>query len=298
MELKKPLTLEQQVDKLISHNMTVKDRAFAKKILSQINYYRFTGYALQFRDPDNRDDYLAGTNFETVLKIHEFDTALRCALKPHLDFVELYARSKIAYGFSSIKCKAAPYDQHYDPKNFYRKDSHADIINNLDVEKEHSKDSLFVQHHAEKYKGKMPLWVIVELISFTTLSKIYNCMYISEQEAIASSMDTNADTLKNHLHCLANLRNKVAHAGRLYNAHYNPPAVLGRPFLQKNKEVRQNTFFAYILVLLRRLPERQKKEVLVSEVSSLVDHYRDCLDLSLLGFTNDYKDILPKEQSR
>ena len=49
MDLKKPLTFDEQLDKLIAHGMIVTDREKAKGILKRVNYYRFTGYALQFR---------------------------------------------------------------------------------------------------------------------------------------------------------------------------------------------------------------------------------------------------------
>ena len=44
MDLKKPLTFDEQLDKLIAHGMIVADREKAKDILKRVNYYRFTGY--------------------------------------------------------------------------------------------------------------------------------------------------------------------------------------------------------------------------------------------------------------
>ena len=53
MELKKPLTFEEQIEKLKSHGMIIEDEERVKKVLSEINYYRFTGYVLQYRkSPD------------------------------------------------------------------------------------------------------------------------------------------------------------------------------------------------------------------------------------------------------
>ena len=42
MDLKKPLTFDEQLDKLIAHGMIVADREKAKDILKRVNYYRFT----------------------------------------------------------------------------------------------------------------------------------------------------------------------------------------------------------------------------------------------------------------
>ena len=289
MELKRPQTVDEQIDRLIYHKMQVDDTSFAIQILSEINYYRFSGYALQFRDEQNQDDYIPGTKFEDVWQLLKFDAELRYMLKQYLDIVELYARTQIAHIFSLLKCQKPPYDQHYNSSNFYNKDIHNNIIiSSLDREKVNSKDSLFVIHHDAKYEGKMPLWVIVELLSFANLSKLYSAMYFDEQDEIANAMGTSKETLKNHLHCLSNLRNKVAHSGRLYNVKYNPPVMLGRKFLHRNPDIIGNTLFAYLIALLRRIPNEAEKVGFIGRIAETVSKKADCVQLDLLGFPNDY----------
>lgn len=41
------------------------------------------------------------------------------------------------------------------------------------------------------------------------------------------------DTLENHLHCLSVLRNKCAHAARMYNMNFNPPAKFTTFFFEE-----------------------------------------------------------------
>lgn len=65
MDLKKPLTFDEQLDKLIAHGMIVADREKAKDILKRVNYYRFTGYALQFRQEPSGSDYIEKTTFSS-----------------------------------------------------------------------------------------------------------------------------------------------------------------------------------------------------------------------------------------
>ena len=71
MDLKKPLTFDEQLDKLIAHGMIVADREKAKDILKRVNYYRFTGYALQFRQEPSGSNYIEGTTFETVYHLYK-----------------------------------------------------------------------------------------------------------------------------------------------------------------------------------------------------------------------------------
>ena len=81
------------------------------------------------------------------------------------------------------KCTEAPYDQHYDENNFYNKKGFKEVMENFSREKNYYKDSLIVKHHKIKYSSKMPLWVIVELMSFSNMSKLYSSMYYSEKRS-------------------------------------------------------------------------------------------------------------------
>lgn len=40
MDLKKPLTYDEQIIKLENHGLIITDKIFAKKVLSTLNYYR------------------------------------------------------------------------------------------------------------------------------------------------------------------------------------------------------------------------------------------------------------------
>ena len=69
----KPLTFDEQLDKLSIRGMIITDREKAKDILKKLNYYRFTGYALQFRQKPSGSDYIKGTTFETVYHLYKVD---------------------------------------------------------------------------------------------------------------------------------------------------------------------------------------------------------------------------------
>ena len=49
MDLKKPLTFDEQVDKLEAHGIVISDREKAKNILKRVNYYRFIIQKRSFR---------------------------------------------------------------------------------------------------------------------------------------------------------------------------------------------------------------------------------------------------------
>lgn len=272
--------------------MIISNDTEAVQILKKINYYRFTGYALQFREDPKRSNYIAGTTFDSIHHIYLVDERLRDLFRMYLEKVEIYYRTQISYGFSIAKCIAPPYDQHYDKNNFYNQTGYQEVLDNFRRESNYYKDSLIVKHHKMKYANKMPLWVMVEMMSFSNLSKLYSSMYISEKDAIAKMIGIGRNTLENHLHCLAVLRNKCAHAARLYNTEFNPPAKFTKSFLRAHPEVQNNSLFAYTLVLLKRLPDRKSKRDLIDAVQTVVEEYKDDIEMKQIGFLDNYMDIL------
>lgn len=292
MELKRPLSFDEQIARLIEHGMYIRDKAAAKEVLARINYYRLTGYALQYRKTPSDSDYKEGTSFDTIYQIMRFDEAMRDVLRIFIEKAEIYYRTQIAYGFSSVKCVNPPHDQHYMESNFYNKQGYREVMGSFAKEKQYYKDSLIVKHHKRRYGNKMPLWVIVELMTFSNISKLYGSMYESEQNTIAELVGTTRKELRNHLHCLAVLRNKCAHAARLYNTDFNPPVKLSQNFLRKNPNVKNNSLFAYILVLLKRLPDVKSKDVFLTRIEGIIEEYKDSIDLSCVGFPENYAGIL------
>ncbi len=292
MELKAPLSFDQQLDRLKFHGMTIENECEAKKILSQINYYRFTGYALQYRKQADNSDYIKSVTFNRIYQIYKFDEDLRHILRKYIEIIEVYYKTQIAYEFSMKKCTIPPHDQHYDEKYFYNKRGYNDVMNSFKKEENYYKDSLIVQHHKLKYNSKMPLWVIVELMSFSNVSKLYNSMYVSDKRMIANKMGIGEETLENHLHCLSVLRNKCAHAARLYNTTFNPPAKFSSSFLRKHPELKNDTLFAYIYVLSKRLPESSMRDLFLIDLYAVLEKYDEFIGPSEMGFPKEYKKIL------
>lgn len=293
MDLKEPLSFPDQVKRLQEHNLIIKDPKSAEKFLQNNNYYRFTGYALQYRIQPGNSDLKDGVSFEQVAAIYRFDEEMRNLLRKWIELLEVYFRTQIAYVFSMRKCLLPPHDQHYDTqKNYYLKADAKNVFDDFERQKKYYYDTLVYQHHQKKYNDKYPLWVIVEMLSFSDLSKLYGCMYSSDQEAIAQACGVRAVTLKNHLHCLSVLRNKCAHAARLYNISFRPSVQLPPSIRRKNAAIQGNTFFAYLLVLTRRLPSDEQKKEFIQEICDLVRKYTSLVDLSLIGFPIDYRAVL------
>ena len=289
--LKPPATYKEQIEKLKKHGMEIADEDSALNFISSNNYYRFTGYAVPFRSNPDKSEYVKGTSFEVTREIYEFDEELRLLLLKYICIAEVFYRTIISYGFSHRKCAKAPHDQHYDRNNYYRKDKFDEVIESIRSEKNHYKDSLIVKHHDSAYNGKMPLWVIVELLSLSSLSKYYNTMYDSDKNYIAAMVSTGREKLTNRLHCLSVLRNKCAHWARLYGTVFNPSVSMGSAFFRRYPTVKNNSLFAYILNLGISLPNREERLLLLSDLIGLLTKYQNDIELDIMGFPTNWEEV-------
>ena len=278
----------------MQHGMCIDSIDEDIEFLKRVNYYRFTGYALENRKSEHSSAYKGNISFKQVCQRYQFDVEMRHILRKAIECVEIYYRTQISYVFSMRKCMVFPHDQHYDRNNYYKKDEFDKLMENIERETRYYRDSLVIKHHKLKYDNRMPLWVLVETMTFSSLSKFYKCMYLSDQKAIAEKVGTSAAILGNNLHCLANLRNKCAHAGRLYGKTFNPPASLGRNFLQKHPEIKNDTLFGYLVMLIKRLPNKTKQQALIYDVLAVMDSYGKDITLSEVGFPESYGAILDK----
>ena len=293
MDLKKPLTVDEQIERLKQHNYIVDDEEATKEFLKRNNYYRVTGYALQYRLSENDSVLKEGIPFSRIMRLMAFDNEMRSMLRSYIETVELYYRSLIAYHFSLSRCTCPPYDQHYDESNYKRVKEFRELKQSFIKDRKYYKDTLVMKHHKKQYNDKLPLWAIVELLSFSDLSKFYACMEDKDGEVIAKSVGVaSCAVLTNHLHCLTVLRNRCAHAARLYNDCFDLPARFSTAFLKKNPGVKNNSLFAYIRVLKMSLPSSDLRKKLVIDLASLLGKYSDVIELALIGFPSEWMSIL------
>lgn len=292
MDLKKPYSIDEQIQKLQEHGVIVKDVDFARNVLQRISYYRLTGYILQFRVNFNESELNSGIKFEDIYSIYQFDEEVRSLLRLYIEKAEFYYKNLIGNAFAETKCVVPPYDQHYDLKNYYDKDGISKTLQNFSKEKMYYRDSAIVKHHLKKYNDKMPLWVMMELMTCSSVSMFYHAMYISDKEKIADKIGVSSSTLENHLHALSVLRNKCSHGVRLYNTVFNPPIRFTKSYLRAHPEVVNNTLFAYVFMLVKRLPTDEDRKQFRDKLNRIIKKYEDIVDLKLIGFPCDYRKML------
>ena len=271
--LKQPRTVAEQRSKLLAHGITFD--GYSKKEVDQIllrtNYYRLTGYALQFRIDQSHGKCEAQTRLRDIIAIYDFDSALRNFILRYTEPVEIKLRTVIAYEYSNAHCLHKPHDQHLDAGNYYRKADAQRIIDAFSQEEHYLEEPLFIQHHLKKYGGKAPLWVMVETMPFSRLSKYYNCMYDGNRTRIAKHFRTSPDNLHNALQCIVRLRNESAHGNRIYNTRYMKKARL--VFTALKETIEADSVFAYLTVLYMYQTKTCLKQQFMSDLQSILDRF-------------------------
>ena len=303
-KLKPPTTYEQQLSLLESRGMIIPDREKALSALQSENYYRLSGYTFHMKKSLSAEQFTEGSSFETVLNLYNYDKALRNILFKYIDSIEIRLRTKISYHFSH-SCTSYG---HYNPINFISYEACDDFSVSLDKAIEKNKDAAFVRQHINKYSNlqvdppvyNMPLWVAVEIISFSTLSKFYRTIGIySVKKDIADSLEISVARLDNWLHAIACLRNLCAHHGRIYNQTLHPAISYSQIFYESIKPLKLQTdhIFGYVPALLALLPDLKQRHQFIHDIKELNNSYFSIIDKSLLGYPDDWAQFFSKWES-
>jgi abortive infection bacteriophage resistance protein len=214
---KPPLTVEQQVALFQSRGMTVSDEAVAKSILQRISYYRLSAYALPWRQ-QGTDAYGTGLTFEGMLELYEFDRVLRNLIWEAVEPIEVMIRTKVTYHLATTYGTFA----HLDPKKFIpTRPKHWDHkLWSVEIEEEATRShEVFIAHYRKKYAGfpQLPLWMATEIMSFGSLSKLFDAMFTRDQRVVARGLGLHESYLPSWLHTISVIRNTCAHHGRLWD---------------------------------------------------------------------------------
>ena len=290
VSLKEFKTFDEQLDILRNRNLVIDNPDFAKAVLMRVNYYRFTAYLFQFKI--DQDNYMPGTKFDKIYNIYEFDRKLRNITITLLEHIEIAFRTYIAYTHSK---KYGP-DGYLNPSNFLNrtswsgKDFHTEFCEILDCSKKSNKHRAFVQHHISSYSGKMPLWVATEILTFANISKLYSNLLPSEKGYIKQHFVTvNVDFVENWLECLTGVRNACAHSHRIYNEDFMLSKILKR---YKGNNLNSRKFFNYVIAMRYLTNSDFEWDAFYIRLDDLIREYRQSIDLALLGFPENWNEIL------
>lgn len=258
-------TIEEQIEILRSRGLIIKDNKFAYDTLLHINYYRLSAYSLTHRNNDTFDD---NATFENIVQLYKFDESLRAILLKYCSIVELSFRTYISY-IHSQKYGALGYLNH---ENFLNQWNHVDFLAKCRQELKYFSNEPFISHHNKDLNSVFPFWVIIETISFSTLSKLFKNLKNEDKTIISKEYfgTSSREYIESWLKGCVDLRNICAHSGRLYNKKFTSNMI---QLSNKVKQiiVRDDEAFAYIYGLFMLLPNNLEKKSMVEDIRQLFE---------------------------
>ena len=197
----------------------------AKTHLSHISYYRLKGYWWDMQADKKNHTFMPDTYFEDVLAIYYFDKELRLILFDAIESIEIALRTKMIYHLSQ-SYGGLFYNQ---SELFKREDLHLQSVKKLKEEFHHSQETFAkefrAKHEKKEEHGVLKLtqepdaWVIFEVATFVTLSKMYKNLadQLPEAAEIAKDFGLNSHKeLSSWLESISYLRNVIANHSRIF----------------------------------------------------------------------------------
>lgn len=172
--IKPPLSVDEQIQLLSSRGLIIEDVAKAHHYLSSISYYRLSGYAFIYEGHENgkrNHQFKAGTTFENIIELYNFDRLLRLLVMDALERIEVAVRTQICLTLAVTYQDSHWYMRQELYKNKFNFEAFLDACS-----KNFSKSSeTFVSHYKNNYSDPQlpPCWMLIELLPLGTWSTLY-----------------------------------------------------------------------------------------------------------------------------
>ncbi|MEI6131982.1 MAG: Abi family protein [Bacillota bacterium] len=279
-------TIDEQLELLKQRKLKIPDSLYekAKTFFLQNNYYRISGYTLTLR---NYDEFNENISIENIIQIYEMDRRMRHILLSIIEVVEVKLKSLFAYYHSKAHGPLGYLDiSTFNCCSDFEKTKTMEIYDLIEKKARDQKDrmqnhELFLKHHKEQKNDILPLWVFVELLTISDVSKLYSRLQQTLKIEIANAFGFQKNTghlvLGNLIHCIANLRNMCAHGNRLYSRRFiTKPSLSKKDNALLRKDDDQNPIsdklFSYVLVL-KQLSTEEDFKIVSTHIKELFSEY-------------------------
>jgi len=216
------LTIEEQLALLKRRGLIVNDEEKAKAFLLRVNYSRLRPYWHPFEVREQGEHrFLAGTTFEDIVRLYEFDRELRLHVLAAIERIEIAMRTRWAYYFSE---QLGPF-AYLEPK-WYRdlkrfRMSVKSLKRSWNAHKDH--DPVLRHFDRDYVEDLPPLWLAVELLTFGELISWISNLDRQKPElqpvfrGLKSGLGISAGALIELFPHLRYVRNLAAHHARLWD---------------------------------------------------------------------------------
>ena len=279
------MTIDEQIENLKNIGLIVENEEYAKKILNDISYFRLIkAYSLNLKSKNGK--YCKKVTFEQIVELYLFNANFRQVIFPEIEKVEINVRCRIANYFAE-KYGVLGY---LEADNFVNAEYHKMFLDDIEEEIRRNSKAPFVKNFHDNYEGgNLPIYALVEILSFGTLSKFYKNMKNQDKKAIAKLFGVGYTYFESWLESISYVRNICAHYGRLYNAKLSKTPILYKEYSEAG--IGNNRIFGVLLCLKHLLKSNDHWNLFVDKIELLFDKY-ESVDIKTMGFTEKWKELL------
>ena len=254
------MTIDEQVENLKSIGLVVEDEEYAKRILNDISYFRLVkAYSLNLK-PKN-GNYNEQTTFKQIVDLYLFNANFRQIIFPEIEKVEINVRCRIANYFAQQYGVLG----YLEADNFAEQQYHEEFLRDIEEEIGRNSKAPFVRNFRENYEGgNLPIYALVEVFSFGTLSKFYKNMKNPDKKAIAQTFGVGYTYIESWLESISYVRNICAHYGRLYNAKLSKTPMLYKEYAQAG--IGNNRVYGVLLCMKHLLKNDEHWNLFVDKI--------------------------------
>ena len=284
-----PMTIEEQIANLKNIGLIVEDEEYAKRILNDISYFRLIkAYSLTLKSKNGI--YAENVSFEQLVELYRFNANFRQIIFPEIEKVEINVRCRVANYFVEQYGVLG----YLEEDNFVNPKYHQSFIDDIEGEIRRNSKAPFVKNFRDNYEGgKLPIYALVEVFSFETLSKFYKNMKNSDKKVVAKSFGVGFTYLESWLESISYVRNICAHYGRLYNAKLSKTPMLYKEYSEIG--IGNNRIFGVLLCLKQLLKTDSHWNIFVEKIELLFEKY-ESVDVKTMGFSENWKELLEVQQ--
>jgi abortive infection bacteriophage resistance protein len=269
---------------LVSRGLSVPDPVAALHALEYVGYYRLLVYMRPFQKVDparGMPAFVAGTTFQDVLSLYEFDRELRLLCLNAVERVEVALRSAI------VTQVAVAHGPHFflETQHFERLSAFVEFYQTACRDKKY----LAIRHYESHYSSPelAPIWAIMESITYGALSRLFSGLRLVHRKSVAQRFGYDEKVLSSWFRSLNLLRNMCAHHNRLWNA----PMNVDQPIAAKRllpELGRTDLFYARAVVLAELLSMIEPASDWKRRLKGLMDRYPG-VPASVMGFPADWR---------
>ena len=279
------MSIVEQVENLKSLGLIINDEDYAKKILNDISYFRLIkAYSLGFKPKNGK--YNEGVTFEQIVELYLFNANFRQIMFAEIEKIEVNVRCRIANYFADTYSVLG----YKESANFVDEEYYNTFLEDIEEELGRNSKAPFVRNFKENYEGgDLPIYALVEVFSFGTLSKFYKNMKNADKKAVAQSFGIGYTYLESWLESISYVRNICAHYGRLYNAKLSKTPILYKEYSQAG--IGNNRIFGVLLCMKHILKNDVHWNQYVDQIELLINKYEK-VDVETMGFPKNCKELL------